>query len=121
MILLNLISKKIKISSEVLLLLYFLGMIFYIKSSPFYIIILLFPPSLILLLFIFLKKREEKNLFFQLCSLILPLESSMKSGLSFLNAWQKSLKEIKSKKIKNKLQIFTQIFPISKRILLPRR
>ncbi|MCY4320979.1 MAG: hypothetical protein OXC37_01035 [Bdellovibrionaceae bacterium] len=43
----------------------------------------------------------------------------MKSGLSFINAWQKSLKEVKSKKFKDKLQVFTQIFQYQKEFHYP--
>ena len=116
---LNLISNQEKISLEILLSLYFLFIIFYIKQSSFFIIFFLLPCSFILLLFFLLKRREEKNLLFQLCSLILPLESGMRSGLSFLNAWQKSLKETKLKKVSDKLKNFTQIFQYQKEFHYP--
>ena len=116
MFLLRLISSKAKRGLEALLLFYFLFIIFYLNSS---IIFLLIPCFFILCLFFFLKKLEEKSLLFQLCSLIPILESGMRSGLSFLNAWQKALKEIKLKKIKNKLQVFTQVFQYQKEFRYP--
>ena len=116
---LNLISIKAKRGLEISLLFYFLFVTFYIKPSSFPAIFILFPCSFILFLFFFLKRQEEKNLLFQLCALILPLESGMKSGLSFINAWQKSLKEIKLKKIKDKLQNFTQVFQYQKEFHYP--
>ena len=115
----HLISIKTKKSLEFLLVTYFLFMISYINQSDFSIIFFLFPCVFIFFLCFFLKKQEEKKLFFQLCSLILPLESGMKSGLSFLNAWQKSLEEIKSKKIKDKLENFTQVFQYQKEFHYP--
>ena len=119
MLFFNLISIKANRILKLLLLLYFLFIIFYAKQSSLSIIFFLFPCSFILFLLFFLKRREEKKLFFQLCSLILPLESGMKSGLSFLNAWQKSLEEIKSKKIKDKLKDFTQVFQFQKKFHYP--
>lgn len=110
----HLISKKIKQSLEILIVFYFLFMISYTNQSVFSIILFLSPFCFIIFLCVFLKKQEEKKLFFQLCSLILPLESGMQSGLSFLNAWQKSLEGIKSKQIKDKLTSFTQVFQYQK-------
>ena len=119
MFLLNIIPLTIKRSLEILLLFYFLFVAFYVKYSTFSIIFFLFPCFSILFLLFFLKKQEEKNLLFQLCSLIPSLESGMKSGLSFINAWQKSLKEIKLEKIKDKLQDFTQVFQYQKEFHYP--
>ena len=119
MFFLNLVSLKAKRILEISLIFYFLFVVFYLKHSPFSFIFLLFPFSLIVFLFFFLKRQEEKNLLFQMCSLISPLEMGMKSGLSFLNAWQKTLKEVKSKKIKDKLQSFTQIFQYQKEFHYP--
>ena len=116
MFLLHLISSKLKKGLEFLLLFYFTFVIFYLNFS---IIFLLIPCFSMLFLFFFLKKLEEKKLLFQLCSLIPILESGMRSGLSFLNAWQKALKEIKLKKIKNKLQDFTQVFQYQKEFRYP--
>ena len=45
---------------------------------------------------------------FQLCSLLIPLESRMKWGLSFINAWQQGLEDLKSEKIKSKIQKITE-------------
>ena len=115
----HLISIKTKKTLEFLLLFYFLFIIFNKEQSIFSIILFLFPCCFIFFMCFFLKKQEEKKLFFQLCSLILPLESGMKSGLSFINAWQKSLKEIKSKTIKDKLKNFTQVFQYQKEFHYP--
>ena len=57
----------------------------------------------------FLKKREEKDLLCQLYSLLIPVESQMKLGLSVINAWQKSLEGLKSKKAKDKAKKITDI------------
>ena len=116
---LNLASIKTKRALELLLLFYFLFIIFYAKQSDSSILFLLFPCAFILFLFFFLKKQEEKNLLFQLTSLILPLESKMKSGLSFFNAWQQSLLDVRSKKIKDKLSRFTQVFQYQKEFHYP--
>ena len=116
---LNLASIKTKRALELLLSFYFLFIIFYAKQSDFSILFLLLPCVFILFLFFFLKKQEEKNLLFQLASLILPLESKMKSGLSFFNAWQQSLLDVKSKKIKDKLRSFTQVFQYQKEFHYP--
>ena len=119
MFFLNLISVRAKRGLEASLLFYFLFVIFYVQQSSFSFIFFLFPFSFVLFLFFFLKRQEEKNLLFQLCSLILPLESGMKSGLSFLNAWQKSLQEVKIKKFKDKLKNFTEVFQYQREFHYP--
>ena len=116
MVFLNLISIKAKRGLEIVLLFYFLFVVLYLNHS---LIFLLFPCLSILCLFFFLKRQEEKSLLIQLYSLISPLESEMKSGSGFFNAWQKALKEIKSKKIKDKLQNFTQAFQYQKDFRYP--
>ena len=107
--LLDLISLKGRRGLEFLFLIYFLFLIFYLKNIRFSFLFCLLPLILILLLLGLLKKQEEKNLFFQLSSLLLPLESQMKLGLSFINAWQKGLEDLKSEKIRNKIQKITEI------------
>ncbi|MBC6415003.1 MAG: hypothetical protein GDA46_01230 [Bdellovibrionales bacterium] len=103
--LLELISITLKRILELIILFYFLGIILFYKNS--FLIIL---PCILLFCFIFfLKKQEQKKLFLQLCSLLIPLESSMKSGMSFLNAWNKSLQEVSSNKKRERLQEFSEV------------
>ena len=107
--LLNLIPLNWKMVLELFFLFYFLFVFFCFKSFRFSFIFFLLPSVCLLLLFVFLKKQEEKNLLFQLSSLLIPLESQMKLGLSFINAWQKGLEELKAGKTKNKIQKITDI------------
>ena len=109
MFLLNLIPLTGKYILEICALLYFLLAFICFKHFHFSFIFCLFPFILLLFLFVFLKKQEERNLLFQLCSLLIPLESRMKWGLSFINAWQQGLEDLKSEKIKNKIQKMTEI------------
>ena len=83
---------------------YFLtaGLLFY--HSRYSFVFFLFPPAFFLALLVFLNRREEKNLLSQLSSLLIPLESQMKLGLSFINSWRKSLEGVKSSKTKNRIK-----------------
>lgn len=107
MVLLNLISLKGKRVLEMIFLLYGLTLFFYFKNFSFFLF--LCPLVLLLLLFVFLKNQVDRDFLFQLYSLLLPLESQMKQGSSFINAWQNSLKELKSQKVKLKAQKITKI------------
>ena len=107
--LLNLIPLNWKMVLEIFFLFYFLFVFFCFKNFRFSFIFFLLPSVCLLFLFVFLKKQEEKNLLFQLSSLLIPLESQMKLGLSFINAWQKELEELKAGKTKNKIQKITDI------------
>ena len=115
----NLISIKAKRSCEILLSVYFLFISIFVKQSSIFIVFCFFPPIFIFFLFIFLKKQEEKNLLLQVISLIPYLESGMKSGLSFLNAWQKAITEVKLKKIQDKMKDLTQFFQYQKEFRYP--
>jgi len=119
MFILKLISLKGRQTLEVLIFIYFLILTFFMKKFNFFIIFLLFPLFFLLFLFLFLKKREEQDLLFKLYSLLLPLESQMRLGSSFINAWQKSLSELKSEKIKNKAQQITEILKFQKEFHYP--
>ncbi len=107
--LLDLIALNGKKFLEIFFLLYFLFVVFYLKDISFSIIFLLLPLIFLLFLFVFLKKQAEKDLLFQLSSLLLPLESQMKQGLGFINAWQKTIEGLKLEQIKSKLQKITEI------------
>lgn len=119
MFLLNLITLNSRRFLEILLLFYFLFVFFCFKSFDFSIIFFLFPLILLLFLLVFLKKKEEKDLLFQLYSLLIPLESQMKLGSSFINAWQKSLKELRSQKTRNKAQEITNILKFQQEFHYP--
>lgn len=121
MFLLKLISLNAKRVLEILLIFYFMILALYLKNFGFSLIFLLFPLILLLFLFVFLKKQEDRDLLFQLYSLLAPLESQMKQGAGFINAWQKSLKELKSKKIKTKAQKITEILKFQKDFHCPDR
>lgn len=94
---------------EFFVLFYFLFIFFYFKNLHFSLFFFLLPLISLLFLLTFLKKQEEKKLLFQLSSLLIPLESQMKLGLSFINAWQKSLEELKSEKIKSKIRKIAEV------------
>ena len=106
--LLELISSRGRKVLEILLLVYFLLVFLCFKNFYLSLICFLFPLILLLILLVILKNQEEKNLLFQLFSLLGPLESQMKLGFSFINAWQKILEDLKPKKLKNKIQKITE-------------
>ena len=103
--LLKFIDLKRKKILEGALLAYFLFVFCFIPSF----ILFLAPCIFLIFLFVFLKKKEEKDILFQLHSLLLPLESQMKLGYSFINSWQKGLEALKSEKNKQKIQKMTEI------------
>ena len=103
--LLEFISLNTKRAVEIGMAVYFLGVFFFLKQLSLFIL----PCIFILCIVFFLKQQEEKQLFNQLCSLLIPLESTMKSGMSFLNAWDKTLQEVSSNKQRDKLQEFTEV------------
>ena len=109
MFLLDLITLNSQWILEIFSLFYFLFVFFCFKTFYFSIIFLLFPLILLLFLFVFLKRQEERDLLVHIYSLLIPLESQMKLGSSFINAWQKSLKELKSRKIQSRVQKITEI------------
>ena len=101
------------------MLFYILFVFFCFKS--FYISLIFFICLLVILLFLFgfLKRLDEKNLLFQLYSLLAPLESQMKLGLSVINAWQKNVKELKSEKTKEMVQKITDILKFQNEVHHP--
>ena len=103
--LLEFISLNTKRAVEIGMAVYFLGVFFFLKQ----LFLLILPCIFTLCIVFFLKQQEEKQLFNQLCSLLIPLESAMKSGMSFLNAWDKILQDISSNKQRDKLQGFTEV------------
>lgn len=107
--LLNLITLKGKKILEICCLFYFFLVILFLKNFHFSFISFLLPLIFLIFLLVFLKKQEEKNLLFQLFSMLIPLESQMKLGLSFINALQKEVKELKSEKIKSKIHKIIEI------------
>ena len=113
--LLSFISLKLRRLIEMILIFYFLGILFWLKL--FYFLIL--PCFLLLGTLVFLKYEKEKNLFYQLYDLLLPLESAMKSGMSFLNAWEKAVSKSCSKAQKNKLEELTEVLKFQNRFLYP--
>ena len=102
-------------------LLYFLliGLLFY--SSRYSFLFFLLPPAFFLTLLVFLNRQEEKNLLSQLSSLLIPLESQMKLGLSFINSWRKSLEGIKSSKTKNRIRQIGDILEFQNQFYYPDR
>ena len=98
-----------KIFFESSFLIYFLCLTFFLKDYSFSFLFCLLPLGFLLSLLVFLQKKEESDLLFQLSSLLLPLESQMKLGSSFINAWQKGLEEVRSEKTKSKIQKITEI------------
>ena len=119
MFLLKIITLNIKKILEIFFLFYFSFAFFYFKNSSFSIVFFVFPLILLLFLFVFFKKQEEKNLLCQLYSLLIPVESQMKLGLSVINAWQKSLEELKSEKAKDKAKKITDILKFQKEFHYP--
>ena len=113
--LLDFISLKTRRGVEVILILYFLVMTLFLKITFFSILSCLFLLGVLL----FLKHEKEKQFFSQLCELLIPLESAMKSGMSFLNAWEKALNEPIPKVQKNKLEEFTEILKFQNRCYYP--
>lgn len=109
MFLLHLISLNTKWVLEALLIFYFMILVFFLKNFNFSLVFFLFPVVLFVFVFVFLKKQEDKGFLFQLYALMGPLETQMKLGSSFINAWQKSLKELKSNRNKNQMQKITEI------------
>ncbi len=101
LLLLKLITESGKKALDSVFPLYFLFVFFYFKDAPFYFLFLIIPCFLLLFLLYFLKREEEKELLSQLYSLLMPLESQMKLGSSFVNAWQKTLKSLKSEKTRD--------------------
>lgn len=116
--LLDYISKNQKKIADLFLVLYFFAVAFCLKSS-FYSLFFILPCVLTLFLFLFLKRREDQNLLIQLNSLLMPLESGMKSGLSFLNAWDKTVQELSSPALKNKIKGWSQILKFQKDFRYP--
>ena len=113
--LLGFIALKIKRFIEMILILYFLITILFFKSC----FLLMFPCLFLVSCLLFLKYKKEKQLFEQLCTLLIPLESAMKSGRSFLNAWEKTLKESSPKAQKKKLEEWTEILKFQSRFNYP--
>ena len=107
--LLNLISLIGRKALEYFFLFYFIFMFLYLKNFQILLIFFLLPLIFLLFLLIFLRKREEINLLSQLISLLIPLEARMKLGLSFINAWQKGLEELKLERTRVKIQKVTEI------------
>ena len=100
------------------LIFYYFSLFFYSQSSLIPIFVFL-PCFLILIGFFFLKKQAERNLLLELYSLLNPLEFRMKSGDSFLSAWEKSVKELPKAPIKRKIQSFTEVFKFQKNFRYP--
>ncbi len=119
MFFLHLITQNGRRILEFFLLFYFLFVFLLQKSLVFSLFLFLIPLIFTLILFIFLKKQEEKNFLSQLCSLLLPLESQMKSGISFINGWQKAQAELKSEKIRTKVQNITEILKFQQKFHYP--
>ena len=86
--LLQFLSFKIKKALSLAVPLYFSGLLFY-SQSPLISFFVFLPCFLILTAFFLLKKQSERNLLLELYSLLNPLEFRMKSGDSFLSAWEK--------------------------------
>ena len=99
---------------ESFLIFYFFLAFCYLKDSPFFIFFFLIPSFFLISLFVFLNKQEEEKLLFQLYSLLIPLESQMKLGLSFMSAWEKGLETLPQIKIKSRLQKITEILKFQK-------
>ena len=117
--LLNLISLNRKKILEIGFLFYFLFVFFCLRSFPFFLIFLLLPLIFLLFFYIFLKYKEKRDLLLQFFSLLAPLESKMKLGLSFINAWQKELEKLKPGKTKNTIQKITEILKFKKVFYYP--
>lgn len=113
--LLGFISLKAKRGFDIILGFYFLGTFFFFKSS--YLLIL--PCLFILMALLLLKHEKEKQLFQKVCDLLIPLESAMKSGMSFLNAWEKALKEPGLEAQKNKLEELTGVLKFQNHFVYP--
>lgn len=109
------ISLKLRRFLEALLVFYFLIILFGLKS--FYCVVPL--PFFLLAVLVYLKHEKEKSFFSRLYELLLPLESAMKSGMSFLNAWEKAVKESRPHPEKNKLEEFTQVLKFQTRFIYP--
>lgn len=109
MSLFNFINEKGKQVLSATLLFYCLFVYIFLKNTQFFLIFLFIPLILVLLVFVFFKYKNEKDLLFQLYSLLIPLESQMKLGLGFINAWQKVLEELESGEIKSKIQEITEV------------
>ena len=116
--LLQFLSFKIKKALSLAVPLYFSGLLFYSQSSLISFFVFL-PCFLILMAFFLLKKQSERNLLLELYSLLNPLEFRMKSGDSFLSAWEKSVQELGKKPIQNKIQSFTEAFKFQKNFRYP--
>ena len=114
LLLFNLISFQIKKILERILIFYFLFVFLCFKDIPFSIFFFLIPFFFFFFLFFLLKKQEEKKLLSQLYSLLIPLESQMKLGLSFINAWQRGVDELPKGKVRHKLQKITEILKFQK-------
>lgn len=119
MFLLRLITLSGRRALEIFLLFYFLFVFFWFKNPSFSLFLFGFPLILLLFLFVFLKKREERDLLYKLHSLLIPLESQMKLGSSVVNAWQKSLEELKSQKAKDKAKKITDILKFQNEFYSP--
>lgn len=115
----RLIGLTVKRILEISFLFYFSLLFFYLKELPFPLVFLLLPFLFLLFLFLVLKNKEEKQLLFQLYSLLLPLESNMKLGLSFINAWQKAVKDLDSERMRRKIQKLTEILQFQKSFCYP--
>ena len=112
---LGFITRKTKKWTELILVFYFLTVFLFLQVTYF----LILPCLFILGTLLFLKYEKEKQFFHQLCNLLIPLESGMKSGMSFLNAWEKSLKESSEKAQKNKLKELTEVLKFQNQFTYP--
>ena len=113
--LLGFISFKLQKGLEILLIFYFLGIFLFFPSSYF----LIFICFLLIATLFLLKHEKEKQLFNELCELLIPLESAMKSGMSFLNGWDKAVKESNSKAHFHKLKEFSKVLTFQNRFVYP--
>lgn len=112
--LLKLISLNQKRALNILLFLYFLFWLIYLDQTRFAIFLFIFPAVFLIIFLIFLKKQEQKKTLLKLYSLLIPLESQMKLGFSFINSWENSFKDFESGKIKRKFQEITEILKFQK-------
>ena len=110
----QLLSFQLKKVLQNILIFYFLLVVLFLKDRPFSILFLLLPLVFFLFLFVFLNKQEERKLLSQLYSFLIPLESQMKLGLSFMNAWQKGVQDLPKAKVKDKLQKITEVLKFQK-------
>ena len=106
---LKLIPIKMKKSLEIFIYIYFSFVWIIFRKLSFFLFFFFIPLAFLLFLVFFLKQKEEKKLLNALYSLLVPLESQMKLGSSFINAWQKSIEPIPFSKIKTQIQKISDV------------